>query len=185
MIIEQTGERPLAVSNIIRGMYMIFTIPIFSLGSATNTIVSNTMGENRANEVLPTILRISKISLVTILVFIAVAGLFAREFIAFYTNDEALIQASFGPYYVILGVLIFFSVSIILFNGVAGTANTKVSLLIELFSVLLYLVLAYYLAIVSRASTVQIWMSEFLYFGMLGLLSFLYLRKGNWAKKQI
>jgi Na+-driven multidrug efflux pump len=44
LIIEQTGERPLAVSNIIRSLYMIMSIPIFALGSATNTIVSNMIG---------------------------------------------------------------------------------------------------------------------------------------------
>lgn len=185
MIIEKTGERPLAVSNIIRGMYMIFTIPIFSLGSATNTIVSNTIGKGMLNEVVPTILRISKISFLTIIGFILLAILFSTEFLSFYTNDPELIAASYGPFYVILGVLLLFSVAIILFNGVAGTANTKISLLIEIISILFYLGLAYYLAIVVHANTTTIWMSEFLYFGLLGILSLVYLRKGNWTKKQI
>ena len=185
MIIEQTGERPLAVSNIIRGLYMIFTIPIFSLGSATNTIVSNTIGENRIKDVLPTILRISKISFFTILVFIGLSLVFSRFMLSLYTNDPVLIDASYGPFYVILGVLVFFSVSIIVFNGVAGTANTRISLVIETVSISVYLVFAYYLALVAEASTATIWMSEFLYFGLLGLLSTMYLLKGNWTQKKI
>jgi len=185
LIIEQTGERPLAVSNIIRGMYMIFTIPIFSLGAATNTIVSNTIGEKRISEVLPTIFRLSKISFLTIVLFIILAYFFARQFISFYTNDPTLIEAAYGPFYVILGVLLLFSVAIIVFNGVAGTANTRISLLIEVISILFYLILAYYLAIVVQTSTVNIWMSEFLYFGLLGSLSIIYLKKGNWSKKEI
>lgn len=185
MIIEKTGERPLAVSNIIRGMYLIYTIPIFSLGSAANTIVSNTIGEKKLDDVLPVIFRITKISFITILLFIGVSIIFSYEFLSFYTNNPELIEASIGPFYVTLGVLLFFSVSIIVFNGVAGTANTKISLAIELVSAFFYLALAYYLAIVVKTSTMNIWMSEFLYFGLLGILSIIYLKKGDWSKKKI
>lgn len=185
MIIEQTGERPLAVSNIIRGMYMIFTIPIFSLGSAANTIVSNTIGEKKYQEVLPTIFRITRISFYTILVFIGASLLFSHAFLSFYTNNPDLIEAAYKPYYVILGVLLFFAVAIILFNGVTGTANTRVCLLIESVSMVFYLSLAYYLALIVQADTYVIWMSEFLYFGLLALFSILYLKRGNWSKKEI
>jgi len=185
MIIEQTGERPLAVSNIIRGLYMIFTIPIFSLGSATNTIVSNTIGEKKFDLVLPTIYRLSKISFFTILVFIAFSLVFTELMLSFYTNDPLLIEAAYGPFYVILGVLLLFSISIIVFNGVAGTANTRISLLIEVIAIVFYLGLAYYLAIILKPTTVNIWMSEFLYFSLLGVMSVIYLKRGKWMNKVI
>ncbi len=185
MIIEQTGERPLAVSNIIRGLYMIFTIPIFSLGSATNTIVSNTIGEKKFDLVLPTIYRLSKISFFTILVFIAFSLVFTELMLSFYTNDPLLIEAAYGPFYVILGVLLLFSISIIVFNGVAGTANTRISLLIEVIAIVFYLGLAYYLAIILKTTTVNIWMSEFLYFSLLGVMSVIYLKRGKWMNKVI
>jgi len=81
--------------------------------------------------------------------------------------------------------LLLFSVAIIVFNGVTGTANTRISLLIEVVSIMFYLILAYYLAIVIQTSTLIIWMSEFLYFGLLGSLSIIYLKKGDWSKKKI
>lgn len=185
MIIEKTGERNLAVSNILRSLYMIFTIPIFGLGSATNTIVSNLLGEGKQKSVIPTIYRLSVISLLSILGFIVITIIFQREIISFYTIDITLIEYTLGPLKVILGVLLIFSVSIIIFNGVAGTANTQISLLIEIIAMILYLGLAYYLAIVTKSSIEVIWSTEYLYFSTLGILSFWYLKTGKWKKKVI
>lgn len=185
MIIEKTGERNLAVSNILRSLYMVFTIPIFGLGSATNTIVSNLLGEGKQKSVIPTIYRLSVISLVTILGFIFVTYIFQRDIISFYTNDITLIEYTLGPLKIILGVLIIFSVAIIIFNGVAGTANTKISLIIEIIAMVLYLSLAYYLAIIAKSSIEVIWSTEYLYFTTLAVLSFWYLKSGKWKKKVI
>ncbi|NOX47863.1 MAG: MATE family efflux transporter, partial [Chlorobi bacterium] len=142
LIIEQTGERPIAVSNIVRSLYMILTIPIWGLGATTNTIVSNMMGENRIDGIIPAIFRIAKISFFSILVVIAVTWLFAREMISLYTDNVSLINDALGPLYVVLGVMLVFSISIVIFNGVAGTANTKTSLIIEIVAILIYLTLA-------------------------------------------
>jgi len=73
----------------------------------------------------------------------------------------------------------------VVFNGVAGTANTKVSLVIELISVGLYLIMAYVLAILLNTSIEVIWCSEYLYFTILGALSIWYLAKGKWDQKVI
>jgi putative MATE family efflux protein len=185
MIIEKTGERPLAISNIIRSLYMIFTIPIFSLGSATNTIVSNTIGERRMDAVLPAIYRISKISLFSILSVAILALMFSRQILSFYTNDIALIDATLNSFYVTLGVLVFFSIAIILLNGVAGTANTQISLFIEIIAAVIYLISAYTLAIRLKSPTHIIWGSEYIYFILLGTMSAVYLRTGKWKNKKI
>ncbi len=185
MIIEKTGERNLAVSNILRSLYMIFTIPIFGLGSATNTIVSNLLGEGKQKSVLPAVFRLSILSLLSILGMIIITYIFQWEIISFYTTDPSLIEYTLGPLKVILGVLVLFAVSIIIFNGVAGTANTNISLIIEIIAMVLYLSLAYYLAIATKSSIETIWSTEYLYFSTLGILSFWYLKKGNWMKKVI
>ena len=185
LIMEQTGERPLASSNIIRSLYMIFTIPIFSLGSATNTLVSNLLGENKVNEVIPTIFRVCKISFLSVLSIVILALIFPSQILSFYTSDVSLVEFTLGPFYVVMGVLLVFSLAIILFNGVTGTANTRISLLIELIAISFYLSLAYYLAIVLQVPTRIVWFSEFVYFGMLGLLSLFYLKKGNWINIKV
>ena len=185
LIIERTGERPLAASNIIRSLYMLFTIPIFSLGSATNTIVSNLLGEKKVNEIIPNIIKISKISFLSVLCIVVIALFIPRQILSFYTHDAGLIEFTLGTFYNVMGVLMVFSVAIIVFNGVTGTANTKVSLLIEVVAVSIYLTMAYTLAIVLEMPTKTVWLSEYLYFGTLLTLSIIYLKKGKWMNKKV
>ncbi|MFU8843985.1 MAG: MATE family efflux transporter [Bacteroidales bacterium] len=185
LIIEQTGERPLAVSNIIRSLYMIMSIPIFGLGSATSTIVSNTIGKGEVQKVIPAVIRITKISFFSIAAVIALAYVFSDEILSFYTNDPSLVVASKATFHVTLLVLTIFSVAIILFNGVSGTANTGKSFLIEIIALIFYLVAAYFFAIRLQLPVHLVWFSELIYFGLMALLSIAYLKWGNWMKKMV
>jgi len=72
-----------------------------------------------------------------------------------------------------------------LFNGVNGTGNTKTSLLIETITISIYLTATYYIALVLKSSLPVVWCSEFIYFTLLGFLSFAYLKWGNWKKVSI
>jgi Na+-driven multidrug efflux pump len=123
--------------------------------------------------------------LLSILLLITIGFFFSTQIISFYTSDITLINATLKPFYVTLGVLIVFSLAIVLLNGVAGTANTKISLLIELVAVIVYLITAYVLAITLKLPTHIVWCSEYLYFFILGLLSILYLKTGKWKYKTI
>lgn len=185
LIIERTGERALAVSNIIRSLYMILTIPIWSLGAATNSLVSNTIGAGRSADVIPVIRMIAGISLLSMLAVITASLLFTNDILSLYSEDLGLIRDSRAPFHVILGVMVIFSVAIVLFNGVAGTANTHIALFIETLAIILYLFLAWILAVRFDQPVSIIWSSEYLYFTLLGVLSLAYLRRGKWKERRI
>lgn len=102
-----------------------------------------------------------------------------------YTPDPEIIKAARPVMYLISGVLPLFSISIMLFNGVTGTANTRISMLIEFSAIVIYLWAAYCLAIVWEKSLTIIWSVEYLYFIVLGGLSLIYLRSGHWKKIKI
>jgi Na+-driven multidrug efflux pump len=84
-----------------------------------------------------------------------------------------------------MSALLLFSFANILFNGVSGTANTATALLIEFITIAVYLIVAWLLAVYLKLSIELVWTSEYVYFLILSLLSFLYLRSGNWRKKVI
>lgn len=67
--IENHGERDLAITNILRTFYMLFFIPMNALSSTANTLVSNTIGAGKKDEVLPLVYKIAGISLVAVLGF--------------------------------------------------------------------------------------------------------------------
>jgi len=105
--------------------------------------------------------------------------------ISFYTKDLNLINDTIPTLHVISFTMFIFAVAFILFNGVSGTGNTRTSLLIETVTISIYLMATYYIAIVLQASLPIVWCSELIYFGLLGSMSFIYLKWGNWKKVDI
>jgi len=185
MLIEKMGERSLAVSNIIRSLYLMLMIPGWALCSVTNTLVSNALGEGKPDHVLPIIKKILKFSLVAMAITVSVAALLPREAIAIYTNDASLIEATVPSYYIILAATFLFMAMSILFNGVLGTANTKFALGIEVITLVFYLTSAWLFAVKLHLQIEYVWTAEFVYSSSIGILSYWYLKKGNWRSKVV
>jgi putative MATE family efflux protein len=185
MIIEHLGEQALAVSNICRSIYMLMMIPLWGLCSACNTLVSNLIGEKRHDEVIPLIRKISVISLLITSGIVIFNLIMPRQIIMIYTNDIALVNEAVNVLYVISVALVFFSVAIVLFFGVSGTGNTRITFMFEIFTITAYLIIAYVLAIVFVVPVHYVWIVECFYFLVIGLLSFIYLRTGKWRFTKI
>lgn len=185
MIIEKMGERSLAISNIIRSMYMVLMIPVWAFSVTTNTLVSNTIGRGYPQLVIPIIRKITGFTLfsvITILIpLIFIPGLLIRV----YTPDASLIVDSIPSVYVIFGAIIVFALSQNMFSGVSGTGNTKHALLIELFTLVIYLIVTWYIGIKLSQPIEMVWFCEYIYFGGLGVFSFFYLKSKRWQSKII
>ncbi len=184
MIVEKMGERPLAISNIIRSIYIVLLIPIMAFGSTTNSLVSNLIGEGNSEKVVPLIKKIAGLSFMLILVlagFFLVAPRFA---ISIYTNDQTLIDQTLPVLYVIMGGLTLASVANILFNAVSGTARTEIALIIETLTIGIYLVFTYWFAVKLAFPIHYVWTAEIIYFTIIGLLSYFYIRSGYWKRNK-
>lgn len=179
------GERPLAVTNIVRSFYTIFTIPAHALGSATNTMVSNTIGAGRHDEVGGLLKRVSLFSLSVMLAVSAISALFPRTLIHIYTDDPSLINDTVLPLYVLISSLPLYSLGSVLFSAVSGTGNTRTALSFEIITLVFYLSYAWFIIAHLRSSVALAWTTEHMYWFFLMILSFLYLRSGKWRHKQI
>jgi Na+-driven multidrug efflux pump len=179
------GERPLAVTNIVRSFYTIFTIPSHALGSATSTMVSNTIGAARGHEVLNLIKRIALISLGVMMAVILVVSAFPRTMIHIYTDNPSLISDTLLPLYVLISSLPFYSVGTVLFSAVSGTGNTRTALGFEIFTLVFYMAYMWFIIIFLRASVAAAWTTEHVYWFFLITLSFVYLRSGKWKNRKI
>ncbi|WP_286922650.1 MATE family efflux transporter [Proteiniphilum sp. UBA5375] len=179
------GERPLAVTNIVRSFYTIFTIPSHALGSATSTMVSNTMGAGKRDEVFNLIKRVALISLMVMLCVIVAVSVFPRAMIHIYTGDPLLISNTVKPLYVLISSLPIYSVGSVLFSAVSGTGNTRTALKFEIFTLILYLSYMWFVIVYMRFSVAVAWTTEHVYWALLTTLSFIYLRSGKWRDRQI
>ena len=179
------GERSLAVTNIVRSFYTIFTIPSHAIGSTTSTMVSNTIGAGKHEEVAGLIRRLSLISLGVMGVVILVISVFPRAMIHIYTDDPSLIQDTVLPLYVLISSLPLYSVGTVLFSAVSGTGNTRTALRFEMITLLFYVSYMWFIIIHLRASVAAAWTTEHVYWLFLTIFSYFYLRSGRWKERKI
>lgn len=179
------GERSLAVTNIVRSFYTIFTIPSHAIGSTTGTMVSNTIGAGKNDEMAGLIRRLSLISLGVMGVVVLIVSIFPRAMIHIYTDDPSLIQDTVLPLYVLISSLPLYSVGTVLFSAVSGTGNTRTALRFEIFTLLFYVSYMWLIIIHLRASVAAAWTTEHVYWLFLTILSYFYLRSGRWKDRKI
>ena len=185
IFIERMGERQLAVTNIGRSLYILLMIPGMALSTTVNTVVSNLIGADRKEEVLPFINRIVGISLILVVPLMVLTYIFPELFARIYTDNPSLIEACVPVMHVVSIAMIFCAVSNIIFNGVSGTGNTRTAFFIEFITLFFYLSYVYYTAIVNPSSVATVWYSEFVYWIIIGSLGYWYLLNGNWRKREI
>jgi putative MATE family efflux protein len=185
LIIERIGETALAASNITRSIYMVLMIPVWGLSAAVNTLVSNTIGRGQHHLVIPLILRVLLIGFIITIIPVQIILFFPEPIIGFYTESQALIEATRPLLKVISVALIAFSFGMIIFNGLSGTGKTMLALKIEILAITFYLLTTLILALGFKAPAHVVWMVEILYFSSMGLFAFIALKKANWRESTI
>ncbi len=180
MVIERIGETALAASNITRSFYMLLMIPVWGLSSATNSLVSNLIGQGKSHEVIPLIKKVLLTGLVINIFIIQFNIFFPQQIAGFFTNEPHLIEATIPLLRIVSIALISFSFGMIIFSGLSGTGKTLVALVIEIIAIAFYIATAFFLAIVMDASASTVWFVEVLYFALLGVFSIIYLGTGKW-----
>lgn len=179
-IIEQMGEDELAISHVVRSIYMIMMIPLVGFSTSTNTLVSNLIGEGKQSLVLKIVGRILILSLLSSGLVVILTSVFRNEIVQFYQLEEQLIAPTLSTLMVVNGVVFFFTMAFVLFNAVVGTGKTRISLLIEVINITIYLSAAFILVNFFSPTIEQVWCVEFFYFSFLALMSFAYLKLGKW-----
>jgi putative MATE family efflux protein len=185
MFIEQTGERPLAISNIIRSLYSLLGLPVMAFGQTISTVVSNLIGEGRSNEVIATVRRQFVFALGAVIPVAALAALFPRLLASVYTDNQELITAAIPSMYVFCGVLFVFAFGCVWFNALSGTGNTRMALLFDASTLVIYMIYNYLVNFVFHWPVAVAWLSEAVYWMGLGACCYLYFRYGNWRAKKI
>ncbi len=185
IIVERISEEALAISNVIRSIYMVIMIPVWGLSMAVNTIVSNVIGQERHDDVLPLIKKVVLISIISSLIMVQGNIFFPRLLISFYTNNPLLIEHAIPVLNVVTVAMMVFSVAMVLFSSVSGSGNTKITLFFEVYAISTYIIVAYLLAIVFHLPIAYVWIVEIIYFLIIGISSYFYLKSNKWQTTNI
>jgi MATE family multidrug resistance protein len=185
LLIEKMGAGSLAASNVAKEVYMVLGVTTWGLANATNSLVSNILGQGRSDEMWSLLSKVLTLSIAFSLVFCAAIIGFPDMFTGIFTNDEAVKELARGPVRITGACLFGMAVSSVLFRAVTGTGATRYSLLLELITLVVYMVYVFILIPVLNVSITMAWTSEFLYWLVLGVLCAWYLRSGKWKSARV
>lgn len=185
ILIEHYGSRALAISNTMRNVFGLFSVFTWAFAATSNSMVSNVIGQGKNEKVVELIKRIAIINTSIGLFFCLIINLFPGWLLSVFGQSEAFIQEAIPVARVVSSALVIMSFASVWLYAVTGTGNTKINLAIETAAILLYTVYVYIVFEVMHLSLVIGWMSEWLYWSILFLLSWLYIRSGKWKDKVI
>jgi MATE family multidrug resistance protein len=185
LIERNSGQTGLAVSNTMRNIFGFFGVFIWAFASTANAMVSNVIGQGRPDEVVGLIHKIMRLSIGLALVVFCFLNLFPGGYLSIYGLKSSFVEAGIPVVRVVSFAMVLMSFSTIWLNSVTGTGNSRYTFLIEVAALLGYcsyvlLVLEYY-----HLSIVWAWMSELIYWTILFVCSWLYIRSGRWRSRVI
>jgi Na+-driven multidrug efflux pump len=148
-------------------------------------MVSNIIGQGMEDKVLVLIRKIVKLSLGFSVIVAVALNCFPGVFLSVYGQDPAFTEAAIPVIRIVSSALVLMSFSTVWLNAVTGTGNTRVNLLIELITIVFYCIYVWLTLEHWHMSLVVGWMSEWLYWISLFVMSFTYIRSGAWKGKVI
>lgn len=148
-------------------------------------MVSNIIGQGKQNQVPRLVRKIAGLSLGMTAVISCLLLIFAHPFLSLYRGDPSLVELAVPSLRVIVTAMLIMSVSTVTFNAVVGTGKTLINLTIEVTCVFSYLLYCYIVIHKLKLSLQWAWASEFVYWTMLLIISFFYLRSGRWKGQKV
>ncbi len=185
LYIEHLGERPLAVTNIIRNVSGILFMVMTAFASTCGSLVSNLIGAGRAESVRPTIRQHIRLAYLLVLPLAALFSLFPDTVLSIYTDMPDLRQASVPSLWVMCAAYLLLVPANVYFQAVSGTGNTRTALVLELSVLVVYVAYITYIILILRIDVALCWTSEMVYAAFILLFCGLYMHRGNWAKRKI
>ncbi|MEO7266210.1 MAG: MATE family efflux transporter [Ferruginibacter sp.] len=183
LLIERRGSMAKAISNTMRNVYGIVGVFVWAFAATCNNMVSNLMGQQREDLVLPIIKKIMYWSLGLCLFMCILLNIFPTAFFNLFGQSDEFVREGIPVVRMVSLGLLFMSIANVWLNGVTGTGKTQVNLAIEIVAIILYLGYTWYFMKVNYISLAIAWSNEFIYWSSIFFISYFYLRSGKWKNK--
>lgn len=183
--IEHLGERPLAITNVVRSISSVIFMFINAFASTSSALVSNLIGAGAIEEVRKLCKRITLLCFCFVIPLSIIAALFPYNTLSIYTDNPELINASVASLWVMLTTMIPCVPAFVYQFSVSGTGNTKTALFFTSVSALFYVAYTIVLVYILQTDVAICWTTDHLYYMITFILSVLYIRSGKWKKINI
>ncbi len=183
--VEHLGERPLAITNIIRNVSSIPFMITMAFASTGSTLISNLIGSGNIACVKGTILQIIRMAACIVTPVVLLFSVFPEVILHVYTDSAALVEASIPALWVLCTSYLFTVPGFIYFQAVSGTGNTRAALLLESTALAIYVAYIVYTIFHLHLDVAWCWTAEHVYSLLILTFSCLYIYKGKWQNKRI
>jgi putative MATE family efflux protein len=185
LAIEHQGERPLAVTNLVRSLSSILFFTVGAFSATTATLAGNLMGAGHTEQVMPMTRKCIKFAYMCVLPVLLVYGVIPGWVLRLSTNSWELIEATVPSLLVMASSYFIAPPGYIFFNAISGTGNTRPAMWLDFTTLVVYMAYVFYVVVYRNANVAVCWTAEHVYGGMLLLLSYIYLRRANWQTKKV
>ncbi|HPQ08559.1 MAG TPA: MATE family efflux transporter [Bacteroidia bacterium] len=174
VFIEKMGARELAISNVVRAVYVVIMSPILAFSHSTVTITGQLFGANDFQNIQKTVWKIVVLAIVFTLPFSLLSFFYPEILMKIFTNDNQLIEGGKVIMKIIAFAIIYFALSMPWISAVTGIGDTSKALLIESISFVVYIVTSFLFVFVFKWNLTLVWLNEFVYFSCIFLLSYVF-----------
>ncbi|WP_106831015.1 MATE family efflux transporter [Parabacteroides pacaensis] len=183
--VEHLGERPLAITNIVRNVSAVPFMLMNAFASTNSSLVSNLMGAGQARQVPALCWRVIKMCSLFELPLLLLIAFFPTLILRIYTDNMELVHSAVNALWVMDSSYLVSVPGFIMFFAVSGTGNTRSALVMELIALSIYITYVFVVVFHFRADVALCWTTEHVYAVCILILSVLYMRFGNWQNKKI
>jgi MATE family multidrug resistance protein len=181
-LIENLGEIPMAVSSVMRVIYLFIGAIAWGVGSGTNTIISMLIGQGKQNEVLPTLHRITLFTVIFTAISASILLFIPEALVQLITDEPNIINGSVDMMGMVFIILVNLAIYNIYYNGIVGTGDIKHGLMITITSVIIYMIYVSMVVNVFKLDLYWAWGAEIVYGVVALVMSLYYLKRAKWKK---
>lgn len=184
-LVENFGERSLAITNIVRIAYLILSIPAWGFCTGINTMASYFVGAGQPENVRTVLWKTSILCLgITTLMILPLLAFPTQVLYPILGDERAyLIEAAYPVFWVLWGILTTFSFGSIFFNGLIGAGETTLALKIQSLTAAGYVILIFAVARASWGTMELAWSVEILYWLVIFGLAYVFFQRPKWKRR--
>lgn len=174
--IARYGTEALGASSVFKNLYLLCLLPGFGMNVILNSLGAYVLGQRRADWLLLLYRRAIVLNGVFVFSLVCVIYLFPDLIIGFFTKERTIKELVQTFYWWLIPILVTFVISTPAFNLLLSTGRTVFSMISELSSVFLYLVVVSLLIWYWQVPFQWVWSAEVVYWLCLWIMSFGFLR---------
>ncbi len=186
-IVDNLGERALAVTNLVRVVYLALSIPTWGFATSVNTLTSHFLGRGRRLAVRPLTKKVAWLCFWFTLVLAVIVAAFPRPILypLFGGAETDLVDDARPVLWVLVGIMALFSYGATFFNSLVGAGGVYYGLKIQTICAAVYCALVYVVIETGIGGVTGAWATEIAYWGLIWYLSARGLSERRWRGAEL